>query len=227
MARDLAIDLGTANTLVYRQGDGIVFNEPTVIALNTRSGDVLAMGDEAWEMIGRTPGNVVAMRPLRHGAITDFDITQRMIRLLFQRAGVNRLSRARVLICVPSAITHVEKRAVLEAARRAGSAQTHLLEQPMAAAIGAGLPIHEPMGNMVIDIGGGTTEVAVISLGGVVALEALRVGSFDIDAAIQAYVRRNTALRSVSAPPKRSSSRSAPRIPWPTSTRPRCGGATS
>jgi len=122
------------------------------------------MGHEAWQMIGRTPGYIVAVRPLRGGAITDFDITQRMIRLLFQRAGVNRLSRARVLICVPSAITHVEKRAVLEAARRAGSAQTHLLEQPMAAAIGAGLPIHEPMGNMVVDVGGGTTEVAVISL---------------------------------------------------------------
>ncbi|MDQ1385823.1 MAG: rod shape-determining protein MreB, partial [Actinomycetota bacterium] len=152
------------------------------------------MGHEAWQMIGRTPGYIVAVRPLRGGAITDFDITQRMIRLLFQRAGVNRMSRARVLICVPSAITHVEKRAVLEAARRAGSAQTHLLEQPMAAAIGAGLPIHEPMGNMVIDIGGGTTEIAVISLGGIVALEALRVGSFDMDAAIQGYVRREYGI---------------------------------
>ena len=126
------------------------------------------MGQEAWQMIGRTPGYIVAVRPLRGGAITDFEITQRMIRLLFQRAGVNRLYRARVLICVPSAITHVEQRAVLEAARRAGAAQTFLIEQPMAAAIGAGLPIHEPMGNMVVDIGGGTTEVAVISLGGVV-----------------------------------------------------------
>ena len=143
------------------------------------------MGHEAWQMIGRTPGYIVAVRPLRGGAITDFEITQRMIRLLFQRAGVNRLYRARVLICVPSAITHVEQRAVLEAARRAGAAQTYLIEQPMAAAIGAGLPIHEPLGNMVVDIGGGTTEVAVISLGGVVALEAVRVGSFDIDAAIQ------------------------------------------
>ena len=152
------------------------------------------MGHEAWQMIGRTPGYIVAVRPLRGGAITDFDITQRMIRLLFQRAGVNRLYRARVLICVPSAITHVEQRAVLEAARRAGAAQTYLLEQPMAAAIGAGLPIHEPMGNMVIDVGGGTTEIAVISLGGVVALEALRVGSFDIDAAIQAYVRREYGI---------------------------------
>ena len=141
-------------------------------------------------MIGRTPGYIVAVRPLRGGAITDFEITQRMIRLLFQRAGINRLYRARVLICVPSAITHVEQRAVLEAARRAGAAQTFLIEQPMAAAIGASLPNHEPLGNMVVDIGGGTSEVAVISLGGVVALEAVRVGSFDMDHAIQAYLRR-------------------------------------
>ncbi|HTL84550.1 MAG TPA: rod shape-determining protein, partial [Acidimicrobiia bacterium] len=137
MARDLAIDLGTANTLVYARGSGIILNEPTVIALNSRTQDVLAMGQEAWQMIGRTPGYIVAVRPLRGGAITDFEITQRMIRLLFQRAGINRLYRARVLICVPSAITHVEQRAVLEAARRAGAAQTYLIEQPMAAAIGA------------------------------------------------------------------------------------------
>ncbi|HEY7437850.1 MAG TPA: rod shape-determining protein [Acidimicrobiia bacterium] len=194
LARDLAIDLGTANTLVYSRGQGIILNEPTVIALNSRSQDVLAMGHEAWQMIGRTPGYIVAVRPLRGGAITDFDITQRMIRLLFQRAGVSRLYRARVLICVPSAITHVEQRAVLEAARRAGAATTFLIEQPMAAAIGAGLPIHEPMGSMVVDVGGGTTEVAVISLGGVVALEAVRVGSFDIDAAIQSYVRREYGI---------------------------------
>jgi rod shape-determining protein MreB and related proteins len=194
MARDVAIDLGTANTLVYTRGQGITLNEPTVIALNSRTQEVLAMGHDAWQMIGRTPGYIVAVRPLRGGAITDFDITQRMIRLLFQRAGVNRFSRARVLICVPSAITHVEQRAVLDAARRAGAAQTHLIEQPLAAAIGAALPIHEPLGNMVIDIGGGTTEVAVISLGGVVALEAVRVGSFDIDAAIQAYVRKEYGI---------------------------------
>lgn len=194
MARDLAIDLGTANTLVYARGQGIILNEPTVIALNSRTHDVLAMGHEAWQMIGRTPGYIVAVRPLRGGAITDFEITQRMIRLLFQRAGVSRMYRARVLICVPSAITHVEQRAVLEAARRAGAAATYLLEQPMAAAIGAGLPIHEPLGNMVVDVGGGTTEVAVISLGGSVALEAVRVGSFDIDAAIQAYVRREYGI---------------------------------
>jgi rod shape-determining protein MreB len=194
MARDVAIDLGTANTLVYARGYGITLNEPTVIALNSRTQEVLAMGHDAWQMIGRTPGYIVAVRPLRGGAITDFDITQRMIRLLFQRAGVNRFSRARVLICVPSAITHVEQRAVLDAARRAGAAQTHLIEQPLAAAIGASLPIHEPLGNMVIDVGGGTTEVAVISLGGVVALEAVRVGSFDIDAAIQAYVRKEYGI---------------------------------
>jgi len=141
-------------------------------------------------MIGRTPGHIVAVRPLRGGAITDFEITERLIRMLFQRAGVSRFYRTRVLICVPSAITHVEQRAVLEAARRAGAAQTFLIEQPMAAAIGASLPIHEPLGNMVVDVGGGTSEVAVISLGGVVALEAVRVGRFDMDAAIGAYVRR-------------------------------------
>jgi rod shape-determining protein MreB len=194
VARDLAIDLGTANTLVYVRGRGIVLNEPTVIALNEKTGDVLAMGHEAWQMIGRTPGYIVAHRPLRKGAITDFDVTQRMIRLLLERAGVSRLNRPRVLICVPSAITEVEKRAVEEAARRAGAAGAYLIEQPMAAAIGAGLPIHEPLGNMVVDIGGGTTETAVISLGGVVALQAIRVGSFDIDAAIQTFVRREYGI---------------------------------
>lgn len=190
MARDLAIDLGTANTLVYARGKGIVLNEPTVIALNQQNKDVLAMGHDAWQMIGRTPSHIVAARPLRGGAITDFEVTQRMIRLLFQRVGVSRMNRSRVLICVPSAITHVEQRAVLEAARRAGAASTYLIEQPMAAAIGAGLDIHEPIGNMVVDVGGGTSEVAVISLGGIVALEAKRVGSFDIDTAIQNHVRK-------------------------------------
>jgi rod shape-determining protein MreB and related proteins len=194
MARDLAIDLGTANTLVYERGSGIVLNEPSVIALNSRTQDVLAMGHEAWQMIGRTPSYIVAVRPLRKGAITDFEVTQRMIRLLMQRVGVSRFNRPRVVICVPSAITAVEKRAVTEAARRAGAAEAYLLEQPMAAAIGAGLPIHEPLGNMVLDIGGGTSEVALISLGGVVALEAVRVGSFDIDAAIQTYVRREYGI---------------------------------
>lgn len=169
-------------------------NEPSVIALNSRSGEVLAMGHEAWQMIGRTPSYIVAVRPLRKGAITDFEVTQRMIRLLLQRVGVSRLNRPRVVICVPSAITAVERRAVTEAARRAGAADARLIEQPVAAAIGADLPINEPIGNMVVDIGGGTTESALISLGGVVALEAVRVGSFDIDNAIQGFVRREYGI---------------------------------
>jgi rod shape-determining protein MreB len=194
MPRDLAIDLGTANTLVYARGEGIVLNEPSVIALNTRSGDVLAIGREAWKMIGRTPSHIVAVRPLRQGAITDFEVTERMIRLVLQRAGVSRFNRPRVVICVPSAITAVERRAVKEAARRAGAVEANLIEQPMAAAIGSGLPIDQPVGNMVVDIGGGTTETALISLGGVVALEAVRLGSFDLDASIQAYVRREHGI---------------------------------
>jgi rod shape-determining protein MreB len=152
------------------------------------------MGHDAWQMIGRTPGYIVAARPLRQGAITDFDITQRMIRLLLQRAGVSRFNRPRVLICVPSAITEVERRAVEEAARRAGAAGAKLIDQPWAAASGAGLPIHEPLGSMVVDVGGGTTETAVISLGGIVALQAIRVGGFDIDASIQTYVRREYGI---------------------------------
>ncbi len=194
MARDLAIDLGTANTLVYARGQGIVLNEPSVIALNQNTGDVLAMGHEAWQMIGRTPGSIVAVRPLRQGAITDFDITQRMIRLLLHRAGVSRFNRPRVVICVPSAITEVERRAVTEAARRAGAAEAQLIEQPMAAALGADLTINQPVANMVVDVGGGTSETALISLGGVVALQAVRVGSFDIDAAIQTFIRREYGI---------------------------------
>ncbi|MBM3805368.1 MAG: rod shape-determining protein [Actinobacteria bacterium] len=194
MARDLAIDLGTANTLVYMQGRGIVINEPSVIAVNRRTGEVLATGEEAWQMIGRTPGYIVAVRPLRGGAITDFEVTEKMIRLLLQRAGVSKFSRPKVLVCVPSAITEVERRAVTDAARRAGAADAQLIEQPVAAAIGANLPIDEPVGNMVVDIGGGTTETAVLSLGGIVALEAVRVGSFDIDTEIQLYVRRTHGI---------------------------------
>ncbi|MEZ5321750.1 MAG: rod shape-determining protein [Microthrixaceae bacterium] len=194
MARDLAIDLGTANTLVYARGEGIVLNEPSVIALNSRNREVLAMGREAWQMIGRTPSFIVAERPLRHGAITDFGVTQEMIRLLLKRAGVNRFNRPRVAICVPSAITHVERRAVIEAAKRAGAAEAHLLEQPLAAAIGAGLPIHNPIANMVVDVGGGTSETALISLGGIVSLQAVRVGSFDFDASIISYIRREHGI---------------------------------
>lgn len=194
MARDLAIDLGTANTLVYKQGEGIIMNEPTVIAKNRRTNEVLATGHEAWDMIGRTPSFIVAVRPLRGGAITDFETTEQMIRLLLKRAGVSRFARPKVLICVPSAITEVERRAVTEATRRAGAADAQLLEQPMAAAIGADLPIEEPVANMVVDIGGGTTETAVISLGGIVTLRAERVGGFTMDEAIQGWVRKERGL---------------------------------
>jgi rod shape-determining protein MreB len=180
--------------LVYARGEGIVLNEPSVIALNSRTNEVLAMGRDAWKMIGRTPSYIVAVRPLRKGAITDFEVTQEMIRLLLKRVGVNRFNRPRVVICVPSAITAVEKRAVTEAARKAGATEAQLIEQPMAAAIGAGLSINEPMANMVVDIGGGTSETALISLGGVVALQAVRVGSFDIDAAIITYIRREYGI---------------------------------
>lgn len=194
MARDLAIDLGTANTLVYQKQKGILFAEPTVLALNKETGAVLAMGEEAWQMIGRTPGYIVAVRPLRSGAISDFDITEKLIRLILQRSGVSRLSRARVLVCVPSALTEVERRAVEEATLSAGARSCYLIEEPMAAAIGAGLPIHEPLGNLVVDVGGGTSEVALISLGGVVTNAAVRVGGFDLDGAIQTYVRREYAM---------------------------------
>jgi rod shape-determining protein MreB len=180
--------------LVYARGEGIVLNEPSVIALNSRTNEVLAMGRDAWKMIGRTPSYIVAVRPLRKGAITDFEVTQEMIRLLLKRVGVNRFNRPRVVICVPSAITAVEKRAVTEAARKAGATEAQLIEQPMAAAIGAGLPINEPIANMVVDIGGGTSETALISLGGVVALQAVRVGSFDIDAAIIIHIRREYGI---------------------------------
>ena len=194
MARDLAIDLGTANTLVYQRGKGILFAEPTVIALNKETGDVLAMGDEAWQMIGRTPGYIVAVRPLRSGAISDFDVTEKLIRLILQRSGVNRLSRPRVLVCVPSALTEVERRAVEEATLSAGARSCYLIEEPMAAAIGAGLPIHEPMGNLVVDVGGGTSEVALISLGGIVTNTAVRLGGFDLDGSIQNYIRKEYRL---------------------------------
>ncbi|MFN2594955.1 MAG: rod shape-determining protein [Actinomycetota bacterium] len=194
MARDLAIDLGTANTLVYQRQRGILFAEPTVLALNKETGDVLAMGNEAWHMIGRTPGYIVAVRPLRSGAISDFDVTEKLIRLILQRAGVGRFSRPKVLVCVPSALTEVERRAVEEATLSAGARSCHLIEEPMAAAIGAGLPIHEPLGNLVVDVGGGTSEVALISMGGIVTNTAVRVGGFDLDAAIQHYVRREYTI---------------------------------
>jgi len=194
MARDLAIDLGTANTLVYARGEGIVLNEPSVIALDSRNKQVLAMGRDAWKMIGRTPGHIVAVRPLRKGAITDFDTTQEMIRIVLKRAGLNRWNRPRCVICVPSAITAVERRAVIEATKRAGAADAQLIEQPFAAAVGSDLPVNEPTANMVVDVGGGTSETALVSLGGIVALQAVRVGSFDMDAAIMVYIRREYGI---------------------------------
>src|SRR5918911_526468 len=190
MARDLAIDLGTANTLVYQKQRGILFSEPTVLALNKQTGAVLAMGNEAWEMIGRTPGHIVAIRPLRSGAISDFEVTEKLIRLILQRAGVSRFSRPRVLVCVPSALTEVERRAVEEATQSAGARSCYLIEEPMAAALGAGLPIHEPVGNLVVDVGGGTSEVALVSLGGIVTNVAERVGGFGPRAANQNHRRR-------------------------------------
>ena len=189
MARDLAIDLGTANTLVYRQGEGIVFDEPTVVAMNATTGDVEAMGEEAWRMVGGRSGNVVAVRPLRHGVMTEFDITQRMIEFVLRRVGVSRFPKPRVLTCIASESSEVERRAVDEAVRFAGGKGVVLVEQPLAAAIGAGLPIHEPVGNLIVDIGGGTTELAIVSMGGVVSGLAIRVGGFDLDAAIQEHVR--------------------------------------
>lgn len=195
MARDIAIDLGTANTLIYVEGRGIVLNEPTVIALNRENGQVLAMGQEASRMIGRTPGYIVAERPLRRGAITDFEVTEQYIRLLLERVGVRkRIPRPRALICVPSAITEVEKRALQEATLAAGCRAAYLVEEPVAAAIGANLPIHEPTGNLVVDIGGGTSEVAVIAMGGVVVNKAIRVGGFDIDDAIARYIRKEYTI---------------------------------
>jgi rod shape-determining protein MreB len=190
VGRDLAIDLGTANTLVYQRQKGILFSEPTVLALNKETGAVLAMGNDAWQMIGRTPGYIVAVRPLRSGAISDFDVTAKLLRLILQRAGVSRLARPKVLVCVPSALTEVERRAVEEATLSAGARTVHLIEEPIAAAIGAALPIHEPVGNFVVDVGGGTSEVALISMGGIVTNAAVRVGGFDLDTAIQNYVRR-------------------------------------
>jgi rod shape-determining protein MreB len=194
VARDLAIDLGTANTLVYQSQRGILFSEPTVLALNKETGAVLAMGDEAWQMIGRTPGYIVAVRPLRSGAISDFEVTEKLIRLILQKGGVTRFARPKVLVCVPSALTEVERRAVEEATLSAGARTCYLIEEPLAAAIGAGLPIHEPLGNLVVDVGGGTSEVALISMGGIVTNTAVRVGGFDLDSAIQNYVRREYTI---------------------------------
>jgi rod shape-determining protein MreB len=189
VGRDLAIDLGTANTLVYRLGEGIVFQEPTVVALHGGTGEVLAMGEPAWQMIGGDSGNVVAVRPLRGGVMTEYDITQRMIEIVVRRAGASRFPRPRVLVCVSSHSSEVERRAIEEAVRFAGAKSVILVEEPLAAAIGAGLPIHEPVGNLVVDIGGGTSEMAIVSMGGVVSGRSVRLGGFDLDAAIQEHIR--------------------------------------
>ena len=194
--RDMAVDLGTANTLVHVRGRGIVLNEPSVVAVSKRTGQVLSVGTEARRMLGRTPADIVAMRPMRDGVIADFEHTEQMIRHFIARAH-NRawhISHPRVVIGIPSGVTEVEKRAVTDAATMAGAREAHLIEEPMAAAIGAGLPIQSAGGSMVVDIGGGTTEVAVISLGGVVAATSARVGGDEMDDAIVQYVRRTMGL---------------------------------
>ncbi len=195
VGRDIAIDLGTANTLVYVRGRGIVLNEPSVVAINKRDGRALAVGAEAKRMIGRTPGYIQAIRPLKDGVIADFEICEKMLRYFIQRVHNRRWAKPRMVICVPSGITGVEQRAVQDAAEYAGARKmVHIIEEPMAAAIGAGLPVHEPTGNMVVDIGGGTTEVAVISLGGIVASESIRIGGDELDEAIIAFVKKEYSL---------------------------------
>lgn len=189
MSRELAIDLGTANTLIYAKGKGIIFNEPSLVAMESKTHKILAIGDEAWDMIGRTHRHVVAVRPVRQGSIMDLDVVKRMFGLLLKRAGASRLNRPHTLVSVPFSITGVEGRAIKEAARKAGSASCRLIEQPIAAAIGAGLAINEPIGSMIVDVGGGKSEMAVISLGGMVSSRTLRCGGSDLDTAIQTYVR--------------------------------------
>lgn len=191
---DLGIDLGTANTLVFVKGKGIIVNEPSVVAINQETKDVKAVGDEAKQMIGRTPGNIVAIRPMKDGVIADFDTTHSMLKYFFKRAFKKKIfgSKPRVVICVPSGVTAVEKRAVKDAAIQAGASERScfLIEEPMAAAIGANLPVGEPTGSMVVDIGGGTTEVAVISLGGIVTSRSLRVAGDDLDEHIVLYIKK-------------------------------------
>ncbi|MCL2702209.1 MAG: rod shape-determining protein [Defluviitaleaceae bacterium] len=194
--RDLGIDLGTANTLVYVKGKGVVVNEPSVVAYNTTNSKILAVGDGAKQMIGRTPGNVVAIRPMKDGVIADFETTRAMLRYFINRANRTGLfsSKPRVVVCIPSGVTEVEKRAVKEATISAGARQAGLIEEPMAAAIGAGLPVEEPSGSMVVDIGGGTSEVAVISLGGIVTSKSLRVAGDELDDHIIQYVKKAFGL---------------------------------
>ena len=192
--RDIAIDLGTANTLVYLRGEGIRVSEPSVVAMDTRSGDVHAVGEEAQRMIGRTPATISAVRPLRHGVITDFETTEAMLRHFIGRVHKSRFAHPRLVMCAPSGITDVERRALEEACLAAGARSVQLIEEPMAAAIGAGLPIAEPIATVVVDVGGGTSEVAVISLGGIVVSRSLRLGGYDFDEAVATYIRRHHRL---------------------------------
>ncbi|MDQ1631512.1 MAG: rod shape-determining protein MreB [Frankiaceae bacterium] len=195
IGRDMAIDLGTANTLVYVRGKGIVLNEPSVVAINTTSTGIVAVGTEAKRMIGRTPGNIVAIRPLKDGVIADFDTTERMLRYFIQKVHRrSRFAQPRIVVCVPSGITGVEQRAVKDTAYAAGARKVYIIEEPMAAAIGAGMPVHEPTGNMIVDIGGGTTEVAVISLGGIVVSMSIRTGGDELDESIISYVKKEYSL---------------------------------
>ena len=194
-SNDMAIDLGTANTLVYVKGEGIVLNEPSIVAIHQADNTVLAVGKEAKAMLGRTPGNIVAIRPLKDGVIADFDVTEKMLNYFIRRVHRRRaLVRPRIVIGVPSGITQVEKRAVRDSAMQAGAREVYLIEEPMAAAIGAGMPITEPGGNMVVDIGGGTTEVAVISLSGIVYSRSVRIAGDEMDEAIVQYIRKNYNL---------------------------------
>ncbi len=196
-SQDIAIDLGTANTLVLVRGQGIVINEPSVVAIEKRSKKVLAVGDEAKEMVGRTPANIVAIRPLRNGAISDFDVTERMLHYFIRKVHERALlpvARPRVVVGLPSGVTEVEKRAVHDACMNAGARQTLLIEQPMAAAIGAGLPVNEPVGSMIVDIGGGTSEMAVFSMGGIVVSRSLRIAGDEMDEEIMRYAREKYNL---------------------------------
>jgi rod shape-determining protein MreB len=195
MGRDMAVDLGTANTLVYVRGRGIVLNEPSVVAVNVKDGRPLAVGLEAKRMIGRTPAHIQAIRPLKDGVIADFEICEKMLRYFIHKVHQRRWVKPRMVICVPSGITGVEQRAVQEAAEYAGARKpAYIIEEPMAAAIGAGLPVQEPTGNMIVDIGGGTTEVAVISLGGIVASQSVRVAGDELDEAIIQYIKKEYSL---------------------------------
>ncbi len=194
-SKDLGIDLGTSNTLVYQKNKGIVVREPSVVAFNRENKKVLAVGKEANDMIGRTPGNIIAMKPMKDGVIADFEITEKMIRYFIDKTiKRSRMLKPRIIICIPSKATDVEKRSVFDAARQAGAREVYLIEEAMAAAMGVGLPVQEPIGNMIIDIGGGSTEVAVISLGGIVISDVIRDGGNKMDEAIMQYIKNNYKL---------------------------------